>query len=203
MRDQDDPGKLPLPRKWPRHAKAAILNALSLASASFTIHLGRWVNALSPTAKLLAEVERRDAENYRAWCRLHGTKWRYGAAGKKGSIAVVERLIRTIKDEWTRRILVPLSADRFRDDLVVFARWYNGHRPNSGLRGRTPDEVYFGRKPANEAARFEPRKKYPRDAWCASPQAKVKGRRGIGLKLAVSYLDDRRQLPIIKLRPAA
>ena len=118
------------------HAKAAILNALSLASASFTIHLGRCV-------------------------------------------------------------------DRFQDGLIVFALWHNGHRHNSALRGRTPDEVYFGRKPANEAARFEPRKKYPRDAWCASPQAKVKGRRGIGLELALSYLDDRRQLPIIELCPAA
>ncbi len=144
-----------------------------------------------------------DCPAYRKWCRLRGIKWRYGAAGKKGSIAIIERLIRTIKDEFTRRILVPLDADRLREDLAVFISWYNGHRPNSGLRGRTPDEVHFDRKPANEAVRFEPRKKYPRDAWCASPQAKVKGRRGVRLELSVDYLEGRRQLPIVELRPAA
>ena len=132
-----------------------------------------------------------------------GIKWRYGAAGKKGSIAVIERLIRTINDEFTRRILVPLAADRFREDLAVFGLWYNGHRPNTGLRGRTPAEVCFDRKPANEAPRFESRRKYPREAWCASPQVKVKGRRGLRLGLKVNYLEGRKQLPIVELRPAA
>ncbi len=51
MGDQHDPGKLPLPWGWPTHAKAAILNALSLASASFTIHLGRWMRRLGESGK--------------------------------------------------------------------------------------------------------------------------------------------------------
>jgi hypothetical protein len=88
------------------------------------------------------------------------------AAGKHGSIAVIERLIRTIKDEATRRFRVPLKPKVFRAELDCFARWYNGERPGSSrtaLRGCTPDEVYFGRAPANEAPRFEPRAKYPRD----------------------------------------
>ena len=42
---------------------------------------------------------------FKGWCRGKGIKPRYGAIGKQGSIAVVERAIRTIKDECTRRIL--------------------------------------------------------------------------------------------------
>jgi hypothetical protein len=36
---------------------------------------------------------------------------------------------------------------------------------------------------------------------CASPWAKVKGRRGVRLKL--SYLEGRRHLPVVALRRAA
>ncbi len=84
------------------------------------------------------------------------------------------------------------------------------------LRGRTPDEVYFRRKPANEHPRYEPRWKYPRDAWSASPprrarhagQTKVKGRRGIRLKLEVrffppSFDEGQHYLPVVEVRPAA
>ena len=71
------------------------------------------------------------------------------------------------------------------------------------LQGRTPNEVYFRRKPANEKPRYEPRAKYPRDAWCASPQTKVKGRRGVRLKLEVTHFEGRVHLPLINVRPAA
>jgi hypothetical protein len=35
--------------------------------------------------------------------------------------------------------------------------WYNQHRPHSTLGGKTPDEVYFQRFPANRRPRIEPR----------------------------------------------
>jgi transposase InsO family protein len=37
-----------------------------------------------------------DCRAFRRWCRRRAVKWRYGAVGKRGSIAVIERLIRTI-----------------------------------------------------------------------------------------------------------
>jgi hypothetical protein len=43
-------------------AKRAILHAVSMASAAFVVHLERWANRLSPRARALAEIERRDAE---------------------------------------------------------------------------------------------------------------------------------------------
>ena len=41
------------------------------------------------------------------WCPRRGIRQRFGAIGKYGSLAVIERFIRTMKNEATRRILVP------------------------------------------------------------------------------------------------
>ena len=54
---------------------------------------------------------------YKAWCRLKNIKPRFGAVGKSGSIAVVERFIRTLKSDCTRRICVPLRRRDFRAEL--------------------------------------------------------------------------------------
>lgn len=82
----------------------------------------------------------------RRWVKKKGIKPpRYGAVGKHGSIAVVERLIRTIKDECTRRIMIPQRPDEYRNELELYIAWHNEHRPQSTLDGKTPNEVYFRR----------------------------------------------------------
>ncbi len=83
--------------------------------------------------------------SFRAWCRSKGIWPRYGAVGKHGSISLIERLILTMKDECTRRIIVPFQRDRFHMELSVFFKWYARHRPHSGLGARTPHEVYSKR----------------------------------------------------------
>ena len=89
-----------------------------------------------------------DCDAFRHWVKGKGIKPpRYGAIGQHGSIAVVERAIRTIKDEATRRILVPLRRDTFSNEMLSYADWHNEHRPHTTLEGRTPNEVYFGRHP--------------------------------------------------------
>ncbi len=138
-----------------------------------------------------------------AQCRQRGIRQRFGAVGKCGSIAVVERLIRTLKNECTRRLLVPYRRDDFRRELALFAIWYNGNRPSEALNGKTPDEVYHDLAPACLAPRFEPRRKWPRGSPCAEPQAPVRGRCGQRLELSVHYLSQRRHLPIVELRQAA
>jgi transposase InsO family protein len=40
---------------------------------------------------------------YRRWCARHGVKPRFGAVGRYGSIAVIERFVRTLKSEGLRR----------------------------------------------------------------------------------------------------
>jgi transposase InsO family protein len=71
---------------------------------------------------------------FRRWCRRRGIRQRFGAVGKYGSISVVERLIRTMKSEAIRRILVPLDRRAFRREVSLFVEWYNGHRPHSTLQ---------------------------------------------------------------------
>ncbi len=128
---------------------------------------------------------------------------RYGAVGKHGSIAVLERLILTIKDECTRRISVPLGREAFRHQLVCFTTWYNEFRPHMTLGGRTPHEVYFGQRPANRQPRIEPRKHWPRSSPCANPRTFVAGQPGDRFTLQVDYHHGKRHLPLVTLRRAA
>ena len=98
-----------------------------------------------------------DCSAFRRWIRRKKIEPpRYGAVGKHGSIAVVERLIRTLKQESARRMIVPMRRRQFRNELLFFTSWYNEHRPHTWLDGRTPNEVYFGRRPANRRPRIEP-----------------------------------------------
>ena len=50
---------------------------------------------------------------------------------KYGSIAGVERLIRTIKSECTRKLTVPYQRESFRRELSLFVIWYVAHRHRS------------------------------------------------------------------------
>ena len=94
-------------------------------------------------------------------------------------------------------------AKTFRQELLWFAAWYNQHRPHTTLGGRTPDEVYFQERPANQSPRFEPRALWPRPAPCALPQVLVKGQRGVRIELEVSYQHSRKHLPVATIRRAA
>jgi len=123
--------------------------------------------------------------------------------GKSGSIAIVERFIRSMKTECTRLILVPFRVQAMRTEVACFIAWYNEHRPHSALGGRTPLEVYRALPPANEAPRFEPRRHWPRKSRCASPAAPIKGRRGSRLELVVNHVDGRQHLPVVDLKRAA
>jgi putative transposase len=140
---------------------------------------------------------------FRRWCRRRRIRQRFGAVGRYGSISVVERFIRTMKNECTRKLIVPYEQEGMRQELSVFVEWYNGHRPHSTLDARTPDEAYHDLQPACRAPRFEPRHRWPPGSPCAAPQAKVRGRRGQRLELNVSYLPGRKHLPIVELRKAA
>ena len=143
------------------------------------------------------------AKTFARWCRRHGIRRRFGAVGKYGSIAVVERFIRTLKSECTRRILVPYRLADFQRELSWFLAWYNAERPHSGLGARTPDEVYFERRPACRAPRFEPRPQWPRNSPCARPNALIRGRPGVQLELDVRFRHGRKHLPVVELRRAA
>ncbi|MDA1052747.1 MAG: DDE-type integrase/transposase/recombinase [Planctomycetota bacterium] len=142
-------------------------------------------------------------EAFKSWCQRRGIKPRFGAIGQHGSIAVVERFIKTLKDEATRRILVPLQRESFRNELVLFRDWYNEYRPHMTLLGKTPNEVYFKRRAANQQPRIEPRAGWPRGSPCAKPQTLVAGQPGDKFTLQVDFHEGRKHLPIVTSQRAA
>src|SRR5262245_3178563 len=99
-------------------------------------------------------------------------------------------------------MLSKCSYPWLRRGFDTIAGWYNAHRPNSGLLGRTPDEVYFGQFPANRRPRVEPRPVFPRGSPCAMPIALVAGKPGTRFDSEVKRLGGHMQLAIIRLRRA-
>jgi len=70
-----------------------------------------------------------------------GVKQRFGAVGKHGSIAVTERLNRTLR-EVLRRVALIRSLDHLAELCSSFAIWYNQWRPHMTLDGFRPVDVY-------------------------------------------------------------
>lgn len=145
-----------------------------------------------------------DCNAFRQWVRRKGIQPpRYGAVGKHGNVAVVERTIRTLKTECMRRTTVSKRRKDFRSELVFFVGWFNEHRPHTWLDGRTPNKVYFGKRPANRRPQIEPRRRWPRSSPCAAPRALVAGQPGDRITVAVDFYAGRRHLPIVTLKRAA
>jgi transposase InsO family protein len=83
------------------------------------------------------------AELLRQW----NVKPRFGAVGKHGSIAVTERVIKTLKYEWLKRVPLIKGFDHLTFLCTEFENWYNVWRPHMTLAGRRPDDPYYDRKP--------------------------------------------------------
>jgi putative transposase len=74
-------------------------------------------------------------------------KPRFGAVGKSGSIAVTERVIKTLKYEWLCCVPLIKGFDHLTLLCSEFEEWYNAWRPHMTLEGLRPDDVYCKRKP--------------------------------------------------------
>ena len=135
-------------------------------------------------------------------CKAMNILRRFGAVGKHGSIAVVERFHRTPK-EILRLISVPEDQAQFEREVGFIIEWYNEFRPHDTLGGRTPNEVYFLRPPANEQCRLEPRRRWPRGAPCAKPKVGIEGEPGDPIIFEVDCHEGRRHLPVIRARRVA
>ena len=142
-------------------------------------------------------------EAFGRWCARRRIRQRFGAVGKYGSIAVVERFIRTLKNDCTRRLLVPYQRESVRRELAFWVGWCDEHRPHDGPGSATPDEVNVDRARACDAPRIEPWPRWPRGSPRAAPQAEVRGGAGQVIELKVSYLSRRTYPPIIELKRAA
>jgi len=69
---------------------------------------------------------------------------RFGAVGKHGSIAVTERVILTLKQEWLRRVPVIRGLDHLSQLLEGFSEYYNGWRGHTTIGGAVPSVIHRG-----------------------------------------------------------
>lgn len=167
--------------------------------------LGRTIRKVGKAPKHIIS----DKENifnctaFKEWCRSKGMNPRFGAVGKHGSIAVIERFFRTMKTECTRKIKVPLNQEGFRRELTFYTAWYNHHRPHTYLKGKTPDKVYTGCTPANKKSRIELRPSYPRKSPCASPQTSIRGKSGTQFVQTITFMVNQKHFPVIELKKFA
>jgi transposase InsO family protein len=142
-----------------------------------------------------------DYDAFRKWCQRKGIKPpRYGAIGKHGSLAVVERVILTIKCLLCCLPSVPYQRKEFLKELLATVEWYNQSRPHTRLGGKTPNEVCYRAFPANRRPRFEPRSRWPRNSPCARPWALVRGSPGASVTVEVSFFRGRKHLPVVTLK---
>jgi putative transposase len=131
-------------------------------------------------------------KDFRRWCKRRNVRLRYGVLGEPNSICIVERFIRSLKQECTRQLpIVPLSHGSLRGEIEAYLRWYNTVRPHSTLAGKTPQEVFEGR--AVPRRRLETRPRWPNRGAVACGK----------LDLVVGHVAGRKHLPVIELRSAA
>ena len=131
-----------------------------------------------PTWMLTDHGKQLTAHLFMRVLRANGIRRRFGAIGKSGSISVIERFWRSCKAEHAHglNLFRPLASIRAR--LRAYVSWFNAQRPHQGLGGRTPDEVFTGRVHTPKTV----------------PLRAV---------LEVTHIDGNRDLPALRLRPAA
>jgi len=86
-----------------------------------------------------------------------GVRHRFGAIGKVGSITLIERLWKTLKNTLSLRSFKPLFQQDLERRLHLGLLYYAYIKPHQGLRGATPAELFFGLPPAHLQAVAPPR----------------------------------------------
>ena len=120
---------LSLPQCWPfchwvavvvdhfsRRAMGCVVFDKQPSSQSVRAFLGRTIAKTKQTPRYIIcdRGGQFDCEDFRKWCRRKGIKPpRYGAVGRHGSIAVVERFILTLKTLLACLLLVPYQREKF------------------------------------------------------------------------------------------
>jgi transposase InsO family protein len=129
------------------------------------------------------------ADVFRKTVRRQGVRHRYGALGRSGSIALIERFFRTLKAIAQTRERPPLLRSDLDRRLDVAFRYYAFFRPHHGLAGGTPAERFLAQRPAHLDAVPPPRGR-PGEHVALSPP------------FGIRYLDGEHHLPYL-VRKAA
>jgi transposase InsO family protein len=96
-------------------------------------------------------------DGFKANLKRLGIRQRYGAVGKTGSIAIIERFWRTLKETGRFKTLPPLVPSDMQRRLDPVLSWYAYLRPHLALDGATPAEGYFRIRPQHLSAAPAPR----------------------------------------------
>lgn len=135
------------------------------------------------------------SDHFRATLKRLEISQRFGAIGKYGSIAIIERLWRTLKDLLllrSRRAWSPAEMMRRLDDGLYY---YAFHKPHQGLNGATPAEVYFEFTPASVHAKRRLSEFELKKAKRHEPDRQL---------FEIAYLDPEHLLPLlVPLKKAA
>jgi hypothetical protein len=125
-----------------------------------------------------------------------------GRRDVKGDYLFCEGWGRAERETW--RVLIPYGVEAMARLVEGYRGGYNQHRPHMALGGKTPDEVFYGRRSVRELPRYEPRPRFPlgRPPARGAPVA-VRGKRGVEVGLVVSHHEELTVLPVVKLRRAA
>jgi len=129
------------------------------------------------------------ARSFRRWLKDKAIAQRFGAIGKTGSIALIERFWRTTKELLGLPFYKPLLPGELSRRLDCVFLYYTEFRPHQGLAGATPQEVSLGFQPAHLRAQHPPRGRI------GEPTAT--------LSLQIVYLDKERRLPYLARTDAA
>ena len=108
---------------------------------------------------------------------------RFGAIGKTGSIALIERLWRSLKDLSGVRVFKPLVLEDLERRVGLSLTYYSFFRPHQGLGGATPAEVYY-RLPLAHLTAVQPPRGQP-------------GERSDDMPLEIAFLDKEKTLPVL------
>ncbi|UCG56526.1 MAG: transposase [Phycisphaerales bacterium] len=107
-------------------------------------------------------------------------KWnikpRLGAVGKHRSISATERVIKTLKCQWLRRVSIIRDFDHLTFLCGDIENWYNSWRPHMTLDGLRPDDVYYEKK-------LEKPKRHPKTVPCNIEQRFFRETRIAGYRL--------------------
>jgi transposase InsO family protein len=105
-----DAGDLLLPKGWQENTKRAMVSLMAMthyALVDVRQFIGRCITTAGTAPKYLVcdKGVQFWNEGFKRWCKRKAIKPRYGAIGKHGSIAVIERFIRSLKYEYLNRLL--------------------------------------------------------------------------------------------------
>ncbi len=116
----------------------------------------------------------------------HGMQPRFGAVGRHGSIAFIERLWLGLKDLLQLRLNRRLLREGLEPRIGLGLHYYSVLKPHQGLGGATRAEVYFQKEPARLSPVPPPRETDP-----MPPPTFV-----------IRHLDAARRLPVLVWRAA-